>query len=146
MDFKYFSLDLTSESRIELLDNLPNLHVFQSVSCFNQSSIHLDEIKLLRSSALKDEEYGELASELVDKYLSYIQENKTSFKIKLTHIGWTDGVIAFKCDNELCGLKPDEQILVASTYEYHRASDAKKITHWIEIVPIVLDGVLKLHK
>ena len=141
---KKYVLSLTHESRLMLLDYLPNLHAFQNALHYcTQSSVYLDEVVLVKENDVNNDEHGELAEALIEKYKEYINEGKTKFNVTLTHIGWDECVVAFKCNNELIGINPNKQLLVASTYEYHSRKEANKITHWIEIKPIELEAELK---
>ena len=140
---KYISLDLTPECRSEIMDCIPPLHCFQN-SCHtnNASEVLLKGVVLLRDAHINDEDMKDLATDLANKYEEY--EGK-SFKITLTHIGWDDCVMAFKCANDLVGIEPDRQILVISTYNYHNPKEAKSISKWIELKPIELQGILTFH-
>lgn len=145
--FKYISLDLNSETRNDLMQRLPNLHCFQnSIRCNDNSGVHLYGSVLLRDIHLKHDDKKELATALAEKYLTYVKEGKTNFKLRLTHIGWEDYVMAFKCEGDLAGIEPDKQLLVISTYNYHSPKEAYSINHWIELKPIELDVELKIHK
>lgn len=146
-NFKYISLDLTTESRNNLQWSLPNIHCFQnSLYCNNNSSVRLNGVTLLRDTHLKHEETKELATDLAEKYLQYVKDGKVNYKLRLTHIGWEDCVMAFKCEGDLIGIEPNKQILPISTYNYHSAREAYSINHWIELKPIEVDVVLKVHK
>lgn len=144
--FKYISLDLTNESRNKLMQMLPNLHAFQNaLGNVNNSRIHLYGTVLLRESYLNHEDTKELATDLANKYFEYIKNGQINYKVRLTHIGWDDCVMSFKCNGDLIGIE-DKQLLVIATYNYHNAREARSITHWLELKPIEMDAVLTVHK
>ena len=144
--FKYISLDLTPESREKLLDYLPNLHCFQN-SCYsiNHSEILLNRVILVSDTDIKNEDLHDLASDLADKYNEFIDGGLTKYKMSVTHFGWDDCVMSFKCDNDLVGIEPDKQLLVISTYNFHNPKEAKSINKWMELKPIEIEGILTIH-
>lgn len=145
-EFKYISLDLTPESREKLLNYLPTLHCFQNACyCNSESDILLRGVVLVSDSEVNNKDLSSLATDLANKYFEFIDNGLTHYKMSLTHLGWDDCVMAFKCENDLVGIQPDKQLLVISTYNYHNSREAKSINKWIELKPIELEGILTIH-
>lgn len=145
--FIHISLALGKETREELMQTLPNLHCFQnSLRCNSCSSVFLYECILVQYKHLNNEKTKELATSLAEKYVGYINDGNVNFKLRLTHIGWEDYVMAFKCESDLPGVGPDAQLLVISSYDWHSPKEARSIKHWLELKPIEVDAVLKIAK
>ena len=144
--FNYISLDLTPESCEKILAYLPPLDCFQN-SCHSTDNcnILLDKVVLVEKNDVENKELSSLATELADKYREFINEGKTKYKMSVTHLGWSDYVMAFKCDNDLVGIAPDKQLLAIATYNYHNQKEAKSINKWIELKPFEFEGILTVH-
>ena len=144
-----YMLDISNADRLMLMDKLPNLHTFKSAyhAC-NNSSVHLYGAELVSDKDLLNEDTKEIAQELMDAYDEKIAKGNTKYTMTFTHIGWGDGIMAFKVEAPLLGMsgyiregeaERRPLYVTISTYNYFEGDDISDISRWLELKPFSIE-------
>lgn len=127
MDFEYIGLFLTPESREFLLGLIPEMR---------GQRIFLDHCTLLHRS--------NLTNPMADLVLSAYEGNAGhEFVINITHIGWNDKALAFKCQPSWLPCVNKQPHITIATFGDGKPVDSNSITEWLKLENIRVRGTLE---